>query len=146
MDFLQKDQLQRGGIYAIRSRNLIVGAYDGERGFVGIREKFGDKYLFKEYLGREHGGEPGFDTVHPVKLLDMVPDGMEIKEYGDLICMTCKENPRPTGKDWPERDECACGTNAETTDQDIRIPMYRPLFDLLVPYEERQEKEWYGDD
>lgn len=39
-----------GAIYKLHSRNLSYGAYDKEaQGFIGIRQKFGDRYLFTEY-------------------------------------------------------------------------------------------------
>lgn len=37
-------------IYKLSSRNLSVGVFREEtRGFIGIREKFGSRYLFEEY-------------------------------------------------------------------------------------------------
>lgn len=38
-----------GRIYEIQSRNLLLGVYNGNTGFIGIREKFGSLYLFTEY-------------------------------------------------------------------------------------------------
>ena len=38
-----------GRVYQIQSRNLTFGVYDGNEGFIGIREKFGHRYLFTEY-------------------------------------------------------------------------------------------------
>lgn len=49
------DPLETGGIYRIQSRNLVVGAFlhqapnDPWPWFIGIREKFGYRYLFSEY-------------------------------------------------------------------------------------------------
>lgn len=48
----------KGHLYKIQSRNLSVGVYDGDSGFIGIRTKFYDKYLFTEYhfdTGPPHG-------------------------------------------------------------------------------------------
>lgn len=39
----------KGRVYEIRCRNLLFGVYDGEGGFIGIRTKFGSRYLFTEY-------------------------------------------------------------------------------------------------
>ena len=36
-------------VYKIRSRNLRYGVFDGNDGFIGIRTKFGARYLFTEY-------------------------------------------------------------------------------------------------
>ena len=38
----------KGRVYQIVSRNLVYVVGDG-RGFIGIREKFGSRYLFTEY-------------------------------------------------------------------------------------------------
>lgn len=53
-----------GDIYILRSRNLVLGVFDGKTGFIGIREKFGHRYLFTEYhhdTGTPHG------TASPVR-------------------------------------------------------------------------------
>jgi hypothetical protein len=42
-------QLIKGRIYKITCRNLSYGVYDGQGGFIGIRQKFDDRYLFTEY-------------------------------------------------------------------------------------------------
>lgn len=41
-------QCVKGRVYKLRSRNLAFGVYDGEGGFIGIRTKFNDRYLFTE--------------------------------------------------------------------------------------------------
>lgn len=38
-----------GHWYLIRSRNLISGVYRGDGAFIGVREKFTDRYLFTEF-------------------------------------------------------------------------------------------------
>lgn len=118
---IAKDDLERGGIYEIRSRNLLVGAYNGDRGFIGIREKFGDEYLFTEY-----GPEGG--TVGVVKsLLGKVPEEIELREYDEgLWCHTCGK----PGTGYPN-DTCEGGCSDE--ERWVGIRMYRPLFDLLKP-------------
>lgn len=41
--------LEHGRIYKLRSRNLVVGVWDEKaQGFIGLREKFGSRYLFTE--------------------------------------------------------------------------------------------------
>ena len=39
----------KGRLYEVWCRNLALGIYDGNGGFIGIRTKFGDRYLFTEY-------------------------------------------------------------------------------------------------
>ena len=59
-----------GTVYRLRSRNLNVGVFTG-RGFIGIREKFGDKYLFQEF---HHEDGPPFGTVNPIAEIARVSD------------------------------------------------------------------------
>ncbi len=56
---------KHGFLYKIYSRNLDCGVYDETtKGFVGIRTKFGSRYLFTEY--HWDTGAP-FGTVQPIK-------------------------------------------------------------------------------
>lgn len=64
------------GVYRIRSRNLTIGVYDGDGAFIGLREKFGDQYLFAEYHVDQ--GAP-FGTVHPEEFICMLPEGLLCK-------------------------------------------------------------------
>jgi hypothetical protein len=64
-------ELKHGGVYRIRSRNLNVGVFNEQtKGFMGIREKLGDRYLFAEY--HWDIGAP-FGTVHALEFLGMCP-------------------------------------------------------------------------
>jgi len=77
-DYMPLDQCKKGYLYKIDSRNLSYGVYDGKQGFIGIREKFGSKYLFTEFHYDQ--GAP-YGTVFPEKELEQVPDRIEICEY-----------------------------------------------------------------
>jgi hypothetical protein len=51
------EELEIGKCYVLGARNLEIGIWDG-RDFHGIREKFGDKYMFAEThwdLDNTHG-------------------------------------------------------------------------------------------
>ena len=66
---------KKGYFYRIRARNFQVGIFDGNTGFIGIREKFGDRYLVTEYhwdIGAPLG------TVRPVKELGIY--GMDFSD------------------------------------------------------------------
>ena len=39
----------KGRVYRLRCRNLVLGVFDGKDGFIGIREKFGERFLATEY-------------------------------------------------------------------------------------------------
>jgi hypothetical protein len=75
-------------LYRIQSRNLTVGVYRADvRGFVGIRTKFGSRYLFTEY--HWDTGEP-FGTVKPVEDAgESVPDGMRTEDDLGTACSAC---------------------------------------------------------
>ena len=52
------DQCVKGRMYRIRGRNISIGVYDGEGHFIGIRQKFGSRYLDEEDhwdTGAPHG-------------------------------------------------------------------------------------------
>jgi hypothetical protein len=74
MEYIKLEDCIKGNVYKIRSRNLTLGVFDGEMGFIGIRTKFGDRYLFTEYhwdTGAENCG-----TTHPIE--DLGP----LSEFG----------------------------------------------------------------
>jgi hypothetical protein len=77
VDYIPLDQCKDRFLYQINSRNLSYGVYNEEnKGFVGIRNKFGEDYLFTEYHynnGMPHG------TVFPKKELTKIPDDLSIK-------------------------------------------------------------------
>lgn len=48
--YLPMDQLEPRRVYWLHSRNLVVGAWQPEtQGFIGVRHKFSNTYLFTEY-------------------------------------------------------------------------------------------------
>jgi predicted RNase H-like HicB family nuclease len=64
-------ECKHGYLYRISSRNLAFGVFDStKQGFVGIREKFGHRYLFTEF--HYDTGAP-FGTVRPKELLEICP-------------------------------------------------------------------------
>lgn len=63
-------------MYRINSRNLSFGVYDGEEGFIGLRDKFG-LYLFTEY---HHDQGAPYGTVKPIECLEKVPDDIPARK------------------------------------------------------------------
>lgn len=81
MEHIPIEECKHGGLYRISSRNLSLGVFnEAAKGFIGIREKFGDYYLFTEY---HWDTGLSFGTVRPEELLEMVPD--EIPPTEDVI-------------------------------------------------------------
>lgn len=67
------------GIYALRSRNLATGVFRRRTsGFIGIRHKFFDSFLFEEY--HWDTGEP-YGTACPVRLIGILPDDIANSYY-----------------------------------------------------------------
>ena len=79
---------RKGHVYRLNSRNLSFGVFDGQKGFIGIREKFGNRFLFTE----DHWdcGAP-FGTVHPLEEIGKLPDTIPATER-DYHC--------PESADW----------------------------------------------
>jgi hypothetical protein len=66
----------KGRVYKIGCRNLVFGVFDGHEGFIGIRTKFGSRYLATEYHYDQ--GAP-YGTVYSVADTGVdVPEGVEI--------------------------------------------------------------------
>jgi hypothetical protein len=66
-------------VYRIRSRNLRIGVFCAkEKGFLGIRTKFNDRYVFTEY---HYDNGPPYGTVCPLEDLGLVlPDDVPLLE------------------------------------------------------------------
>lgn len=110
---LSIEELTEGEVYRIHSRNLVVGVWRAaSKGFIGIRVKFGDHYLFEEY--HHETGMP-YGTVRPIVSLGVrVPDGIPIE--------TGHTEPDPLN---PDRKIFA---------------QNRALFDFLKPYDEEIDR------
>ena len=73
------DQCKARRLYKIGSRNLFWGVYNGKEGFIGIREKFHNRYLFTEYHWDQG---PPYGTVHTIIDTGIdLPDVIELLEY-----------------------------------------------------------------
>lgn len=78
-DYIPMSQCIKGQLYKIWSRNLDYGVYDGNGGFIGIRTKFGGRFLFTE--DHYDKGAP-FGTVYGHQSLGIsVPEGITVAEY-----------------------------------------------------------------
>ena len=43
------EELKIGTVYKLNSRNLALGVFTADKGFIGIRTKFGNRFLDQEY-------------------------------------------------------------------------------------------------
>jgi len=77
------DQCIKGRLYRIGCRNLSLGVYDGNEGFIGIRHKFNSRFLFTEYHFDQ--GAP-YGTVHTVMDTGIdIPAGMHCSDSPELF-------------------------------------------------------------
>lgn len=77
-DLPTTDKLIKGRLYKIHSRNLSFGVWDGDKGFIGIRTKFGSRFLFTElhwdvdqnYGTVSHAIDTGLDVPNNIEIID----------------------------------------------------------------------------
>lgn len=81
------EECKKGHIYSLQSRNLDLGVFDGQTGFIGIRTKFQFKYLDTEY---HYDGLYENGTAKPLKEIGILPHWIPVKEKFDVpICGSC---------------------------------------------------------
>lgn len=148
--FVPAEKLENGRVYKIKSRNLLVGVWNAETGgFIGIREKFGDRYLFTEYLWTDFSG-----TARAIAPTELTAGTIPLKESLGSFCQTCDE-PVESVWAWNEekqRDLCTGNRHLEPTDCEAEgtycayMKMNRPLFDLMDDLDKKlaaeRAEEW----
>lgn len=90
-------------LYRISSRNLTLGVYHAEKGgFLGLRTKFGDTYVFEEF---HWDNGPPYGTVKPdEELPELLPFDIELTAYlKGSVCQTCNQLCEYVR--WPEGGE-----------------------------------------
>lgn len=88
MSRIPLNECRHGYTYQIQSRNLAFGVFNREtRGFVGLREKFGDTSLFTEF---HYDTGPPFGTVAPLREIEECPV-KDLREHPETRCSKCKK-------------------------------------------------------
>lgn len=139
MNFIKREDCKHGYTYRIHSRNLVVGVFNEKlSGFVGIREKFGDHFLFIEF---HHDNGPPFGTVRPLREIEKCPVE-DIRDHLDTICCECEkkanwipDTPEELHGEWRHTELTDC-TKAQPV-----APRNKPLFDYLAPLEIKVKRE-----
>jgi hypothetical protein len=79
-EYIKINDCKVGTLYRLHARNFSYGIYAGEsrsgHGFIGIRYKFKDVYLFTEYHWDDG---PPFGTVKPFTAICEIPNNIDIK-------------------------------------------------------------------
>jgi hypothetical protein len=135
----------KGHVYKLRSRNLAYGIYDGNNGFIGIREKFGDLYLFTEYHWDQG---PPYGTVRPEEdlgpypsddLRERLPSPCKLHDRPTIYDKT-QPKPNPHAPDFPYPGTwCHADDGSEMEDGDISMSYQnQEMFDWLETFEKNQ--------
>ena len=85
-DYIKLEDCKEGYVYRILSRNLAFGVFQKD-GFIGIREKFKSRYLFKEYhwdTGAPYGTVKPKEEIQYCSLI-INEDSKELFEFLDSI-------------------------------------------------------------
>jgi len=96
MEKIPFEQLVKGCVYKLHARNLDFAVFDG-RAFLGIREKFGSRYLAQEYYadGRMFG------TAIPKEVVGQVPEGIPLTKDDEEFGTRDEKTGRPVAFDKP---------------------------------------------
>lgn len=106
---IKLDQCIPNGFYLISSRNLVFGVFNPKtKGFVGIRKKFDNLYLFEEY--HWDTGSP-FGTVVPLEFLEMCPLTDLREGWTEILTPEKRE-------EWIVRDMELCEITREEAEED----------------------------
>jgi hypothetical protein len=79
-------ELQRGTVYRLQSRNLACGVWNGKDGFIGIRTKFGGRFLDMEIhwdLSETIG------TAQALEALSTIPESISLDISLGTECGNC---------------------------------------------------------
>lgn len=64
-------------LYRLFARNIKIGVFNSEQGFIGIRTKFGSRFLDSE----NHWDAPRFATARPVEVIGELPSEIRCDKF-----------------------------------------------------------------
>jgi hypothetical protein len=127
--------LRKGRIYQLLCRNLKLGVYDGNGGFIGIRTKFGARFLDRELHWKE---DEHYGTVR--NAIDTSVDVPVHIEIATSLGSVDGETNRPVAFDRPIADGGRGWYFKDTGETSPAIRPYsvanKPLFNFLLSQEE----------
>jgi len=86
---IKLEQLQQGRVYRLRSRNLESGVWNGKDGFVGIRTKFGRRFLDIEI---HWDLSETFGTAQALEPLGSIPESISLDISLGTECENCHQS------------------------------------------------------
>ena len=126
--FLDDVELVVGGVYLCETRSISeLAVFAGNDEFIGIREKFNERYLFTEHLWRERSG-----TIRPKKRVGDVPSDIELADNLGLRCTACDGRVSDTGPPYPKGYVCGGGC----VDTKVYVAPNSALFEFLDVFQQ----------
>jgi hypothetical protein len=145
------EECKNGYLYKVHARNFGLGVYsEKDKGFIGIRYKFGDRFLDMEY---HHGTGAPYGTVSPDSEICKIPDGIDIEVFILHPLGRLWRDGRPVGRRDLVEGEAPHGTRMGFEDRFVdtgerlpdkvypRLMENAPLFEWLNEIEETLANE-----
>ncbi len=79
--YLALSECRSRHVYRVKARCFELAVFDGKDGFMGIRHKFGSRYLFTEY----HWDNPHHASCQPLEAIGSLPDTLVVDEDSDTL-------------------------------------------------------------
>jgi len=86
---IKLEQLQRGRVYRLRSRNLECGVWNGKNSFIGIRTKFGLRFLDMEI---HWGLSKTFGTALALETMGTILESISLNISLGTECGNCHKS------------------------------------------------------
>jgi hypothetical protein len=86
---IKLEQLQRGRVYRLQSRNLECGVWNGKNAFIGIRTKFGLRFLDMEI---HWGLSKTFGTAQALETMGTIPESISLNISLGTECGNCHKS------------------------------------------------------
>jgi len=86
---IKVEQLQRGRVYRLQSRNLECGVWNGKDAFIGIRTKFGLRFLDMEI---HWGLSETFGTAQALETMGTMPEAISLTISLGTECGNCHKS------------------------------------------------------
>jgi hypothetical protein len=104
--FIAADELKVGSVYRLHARNLVLGVFTGSY-FIGIREKFGNRFLDPEYPRVDRSG-----TARASEEIGSIAPGIALRTSTGTVCGACGvaanfDMARPERERWLHADGTA---------------------------------------
>lgn len=128
---IKLDNCVHGNLYLLDSRNLNMGIFNKEtKGFIGIRTKFGFRFLFTEY---HREASTDFGTAKPLELIEETPFGQD--KIQERITSTVTEEMIAQGL-----NHLSVGQTVSVDNKEIRNYLEEKEEEWREEIEKREEK------